>query len=189
MIYTKRVQNLSATLIQSLFYKKLNIRLDRFSAISLSEIGLPSKILTLYNKKLKKTKDVENSILLLKLESIKQLSVLKQKNSILVKSNPIKFFFLRFFQSKKEYNLIKNKILKEFHNARQNVIKEKKQIKTINTSITSKIDSFNPSIFISSIQYLNNDIYNLAKSNPKKAEDLAKLVNHKFKSLERIFIK
>lgn len=188
-MYSERIQNLSASLIQLLFNKKFNIILDRSSAISLSEIGLPSKILKLYKNKLRKSKDIEKSILLLKLESIKQLSKLKQKNSILLKSNPIKFFLLQFFQSKKEYFTIKKKILNEFNNARYNIRREEKQAKTLKTTMNSQIDNFNTLIFISSIQSLNNDIYKLAESNPKKAIDLAKIINQKFKSLEKIFIK
>jgi len=189
MIYSERVQNLSVSLIQALFKKKLSIKLDRPTAISLSNIGLPSEVCKLYNKKFKKNKDVKKTLLLLRMESIKYLNKLKYKNNILKKHNPLKYFFLRFFLSKKEYNVLKNKILKEFNNAKKTILIENKRSKTTETSLDSKVNNFSTNSFISSIQSLNNDIYELAKSNPKKAEDLAKLINQKFKSLEKIFIK
>jgi len=189
MIYTERTQNLAVCLIQCLFKKNFGVKLDNPSAASLSNIGLPSKICKLYNKKYKKNKDIKKSLLLLRMESIKCLNKMKFKNKILKKTHPLKYFFFIIFRSKNEYKAIRNKILKEFDDSKRKIIMEIKKSKKIESTLDNKVNSFNINSFLSSIQSLNNEIYDLAKTNPKKAEDLAKLINQKFKTLERIFIK
>lgn len=189
MIYSERVQKFSAFLIQQLFAKRLNIELDNQTAKSLTQIGLPSKVYRFYLKKNKRTNDINKTLLSLRMESINQLNKMKYKNNSLLHTNPFKYYYFRFIQSKKEYSIIKQKIYQEFENASKAIEREKKTFVDIENSIDNRVENFNLNLFISSIQSLNNDIYKFANSNPQRAEHLAKLLNNKFKTLEKIFIR
>ena len=189
MIPSKRVQKFSAILIKKMFAYLLNIEIDDQTADSLSQIGLPSEVYHLYLKKNKRLYDINKTLLSLRMESIKKLNKIKFKNNSILHTNPFKYYYYRFIQSKKEYTRIKKKIYQEFENASKIIESEKKTIVDIQNLMDNKVENFNLNLFISSIQSLNNEIYQYAKSNPQRAEHLAKLLNNEFKMLEKIYIK
>lgn len=188
-IQSKRCKDLYSEIVQLLFKIELNINIDKLTALTFIHLGLPSKVLKYYQRKKKKNEDIALTIALMRIDSLRKLTNLKQEYKIKIKKMPLRYLYLKLIKSPRTYKSLKNSIIKKSKELKEKYIQEKNFRNKNLAEINEKINNFNVTTMINSIKSINDEIYKIAEVNPKKAIQISKMVNENLAEIEKLFTK
>lgn len=188
-IQSLRCKDLYSEIVQLLFKIELNINIDKLTALTFIHLGLPSKVLKYYQRKKKKNEDIALTIALMRIDSLRKLTNLKQEYKIKIKKMPLRYLYLKLIKSPRTYKSLKNSIIKKSKELKEKYIQEKNFRNKNLAEINEKINNFNVTTMINSIKSINDEIYKIAEVNPKKAIQISKMVNENLAEIEKLFTK
>lgn len=193
---SERCCDLSAELIQTLFRIVLNTAVDKRTALSLIDIGLPSEVLRSYEREAKKTRRrnaLENrtcivALALLKTESLEKLNKIRDKCTYQLSRNPFRYLYNKYIRSPLVYRRLRKSIISRAKELENEYLTKKEKAEREARRLHTEIDNFRTRTMLSFMKALNDEIYTYEEINPEKAVELSTFLIENLSSLQGIFL-